>query len=152
MKSFLGNFYRHLAIFFWSHWRWPLRLLYNNGQDSTVLEPLSGWCKLPSRHFKISDGVLYMFIPSKCFKMKLSWYTFKSRPNCSKLGNVIMPKLRHIFLLGNKNSRNSIWKRLNQFQSRWPLQNLELIWKNVFENVSKWTKKSFALLLRMRQD
>ena len=20
MKSFLGNFYRHLAIFFWSHW------------------------------------------------------------------------------------------------------------------------------------
>ena len=21
VKSFLGNFYRHLAIFFWSHWR-----------------------------------------------------------------------------------------------------------------------------------
>ena len=22
VKSFLGNFYRHLAIFFWSHWAW----------------------------------------------------------------------------------------------------------------------------------
>ena len=25
VKSLLGNFYRHLAIFFWSHWMWGSR-------------------------------------------------------------------------------------------------------------------------------
>ena len=29
VKSFLGNFYRHLAIFIWSHWWWEWGLISN---------------------------------------------------------------------------------------------------------------------------
>ena len=39
VKSFLGNFYRHLAIFFWSHWseQWSLPF-YNPLQRSYLID------------------------------------------------------------------------------------------------------------------
>ena len=41
VKSFLGNFYRHLATFYWSHWVWGTKK--NNFEPLTILQIGRGW-------------------------------------------------------------------------------------------------------------
>ena len=105
VKSFLGNFYWHFAIFFWSHWRvvW-LRDIYSYIADTSCLKKsvAGSFCQ---RKLTLWEVSLYCWLPVNfawiqllylCWTVVLetALQLFKSKPAKQEVSNtVILPPM-----------------------------------------------------------
>ena len=62
MKSFLGNFFRHLAIFFWSHWLWSHWQLRGTSPLSNQSQQTNSLPQALNPDKFLSQSILFYFI------------------------------------------------------------------------------------------